>query len=113
MAADQLDGRNGRTGVWIRDMLHSPDTPPNQISCRLVRAKLQAALLKEIDQTRVQVSKRLVNVQKLPSGKIAITFEDGEEDEVDLLVAADGIRSVSNPAHLVSQRPCFIANIRC
>ena len=64
----------------------------------MVRGKFQAALLKEVDQSRVKVGKKLVSIAKLPNGKVFIEFEDGETDEVDLLVAADGIRSVSHPS---------------
>lgn len=60
----------------------------------MVRAKLQAALLKEVDQSRIKTSKKLVDITKLSTGRIAIRFEDGFSDEVDLLVGADGIRSV-------------------
>lgn len=62
----------------------------------MVRAKLQAALLKEVDQSRVKLNKKLTDIEKLPNGKITIRFHDGHKDEVDLLVAADGIRSVSH-----------------
>lgn len=71
---------------------------PKHVSCRLRRALLQAALLKEVDKSRVQVSKKLVKVEKLSSGKVEIKFDDGYTDEVDLLVGADGIRSVRNQA---------------
>ncbi|KAK1716186.1 uncharacterized protein BDZ83DRAFT_587412 [Colletotrichum acutatum] len=85
--------RNGRTGKLLEQHHHPKDTPPQQVSCRMVRAKLQAALLKEVDQSRIKTSKKLVDITKLPTGRIAIRFEDGFSDEVDLLVGADGIRS--------------------
>ncbi|OLN83310.1 Salicylate hydroxylase 2 [Colletotrichum chlorophyti] len=85
--------RNGRTGKLLELSSHPKNTPPQQLSCRLVRAKLQAALLKEVDQSRVKTSKKLTSISKLPSGTIEIRFEDGFTDEVDLLVGADGIRS--------------------
>ena len=77
---------------------HPADTPPHHISCRMVRAKLQAALLKHVDQTRVHVGRKLVAIEQLDGGKLRISFEDGLTDEVDLLVGADGIRSV-RPCH--------------
>ena len=87
--------RNGRTGELLAQSLHPSETPPHQLSCRMVRAKLQAALLKEVDQSRVKLSKKLVEIVKLPSGRLYIRFDDGFADEIDLLVGADGIRSVS------------------
>ncbi|TVY93395.1 Salicylate hydroxylase [Lachnellula willkommii] len=38
--------------------------------------------------------RRLVRVNQEPSGKLVIKFQNGFEDEVDLLVGADGVRSV-------------------
>lgn len=60
----------------------------------MVRSKLQGALLKEVDQGHVHVGKTLVKVEQLPRGRLRISFRDGFVDEVDLLVGADGIRSV-------------------
>ncbi|KAK2047172.1 FAD/NAD(P)-binding domain-containing protein [Colletotrichum somersetense] len=85
--------RNGRTGKLLEQSSHPKDTPPQQLSCRMVRAKLQAALLKDVDQSRVKTSKKLVDISVLPSGRVRIGFEDGLTDEVELLVGADGIRS--------------------
>ncbi|CAM1502181.1 Fc.00g041650.m01.CDS01 [Cosmosporella sp. VM-42] len=96
-AANGVSGqkRNGRTGDLLEQGIHPSDTPPHLISCRLVRAKLQAALLKEVNnkESRIQLSKRLVEILKLPDGKLRIRFEDGFTDAVDLLIGADGIRS--------------------
>lgn len=57
---------------------------------------LQKALLKGVDQSRLRLSSRLVEVTQLPSAAYYLRFEDGHTDEVDLLVGADGVRSVSN-----------------
>lgn len=88
--------RNGRTGQLLEQSHHPADTPPQQHSCRMVRAKLQAALLKEVDQSRIRVAMKLVEIEKVPNGRLRIGFEDGFSDQVDLLVGADGIRSVSS-----------------
>ncbi|KAF6809962.1 salicylate hydroxylase [Colletotrichum plurivorum] len=85
--------RNGRTGKLLEQSSHSADVPLQQRSCRMVRAKLQVALLQNVDQSRVKVSKRLTDITVLPSGKVQIKFADGFSDEVDLIVGADGIRS--------------------
>jgi len=69
--------------------------PKSQLHARTHRSKLQLALLKEVDQSRVRLSSRLIRVDQQDSGKLSIEFEDGFIDEVDLLVGADGVRSVS------------------
>lgn len=66
---------------------------------------MQNALLKEVDQTHIRLSSKLIDVQRnLLSGRIVLTFANGVQDEVDLLVGADGIRSVGkNDPFLASQ----------
>ncbi|KAH6888162.1 hypothetical protein B0T10DRAFT_538865 [Thelonectria olida] len=85
--------RNGRNGALIEQSYHPQNVNPKHISCRLRRALLQGALLKEVDQSRIQLNKKLITLEKLPSGKVEIRFEDGSTDQVDLIVGADGIRS--------------------
>ncbi|RDL35181.1 Uncharacterized protein BP5553_07112 [Venustampulla echinocandica] len=92
--------RNGRTGELL--VSHgqeafpevSSGVPKTQLHARTHRAKLQQALIDEVDQSRVRLSSRLVSVVKKPSGKLLIEFQDGFKDEVDLVVGADGVRSV-------------------
>ncbi|KAK7425339.1 hypothetical protein QQZ08_008236 [Neonectria magnoliae] len=84
-----LEWNGAAKNIKPQDFFRSPEGLGGQQR----RALLQAALLKEVDESRIRLSQKLVKVQKLPSGKVEIEFEDGHRDEVDLLVAADGIRS--------------------
>ncbi|TVY51379.1 Salicylate hydroxylase [Lachnellula cervina] len=94
-AADghSVQHRNGRTGELL--VSHpQKDIPKAHLHARTHRAKLQLALLKEVEQSHVRLSSRLVSVNQKASGKLVIKFQSGFEDEVDLLVGADGVRSV-------------------
>ncbi|KAI5866125.1 hypothetical protein GGS23DRAFT_370613 [Durotheca rogersii] len=88
--------RNGRTGQLIGQQRPRADTPLHRHPCRVYRAKLQQALLKEVDHSRIRVGRKLVRVSRLgdENEKLQLFFEDGFTDEVDILVGADGIRSV-------------------
>lgn len=103
-----VEHRNAVTGVLIARRFHSDDTPPHQVSGRMVRAKLQKALLSAVDGSKVRTGKKLVSVveEASTSGSIQLTFADGESSSFDLVIGADGIRSVVrsflSPSHKLS-----------
>ncbi|KFA80163.1 hypothetical protein S40288_08424 [Stachybotrys chartarum IBT 40288] len=84
---------NGRTGELLVVKYNPDDLASKHHSCRLIRAKLQSALLEHVDQTRIHLSKRLVHLEHLKNSQVKLIFADGTEDTVELVVAADGIRS--------------------
>ncbi|KAK4219872.1 hypothetical protein QBC37DRAFT_72796 [Rhypophila decipiens] len=85
---------NGRTGQLLLQKPCPKDTPYHRQSGRCARSKLQTALLRQVDRRYICVGKKLVGLEQLPDSRVRLVFADGDEDEVDLVVAADGIRSV-------------------
>ncbi|KAI2825435.1 hypothetical protein CBS147343_8980 [Aspergillus niger] len=85
--------RNGRTGELLLSKAQE-GTPPRYLHARTLRSVLQQALLKGVDKSKLRLSSRLAEVVQLASGAFFLRFEDGHTDEVDLLVGADGVRSV-------------------
>ncbi|KAH8699121.1 salicylate hydroxylase [Talaromyces proteolyticus] len=97
--------RNGRTGELLSS--HGQvDTPLNQLHARTLRSTLQQALLKEVNPSKISVAHRLLKVIRSPSGRLSLRFENGHTDDVDLIVGADGVRSVVRnfifPEHKIS-----------
>ncbi|KAH8892194.1 FAD/NAD(P)-binding domain-containing protein [Thozetella sp. PMI_491] len=86
--------RNGETAQLLAQQFMRKETPSHQIPCRAHRAVLQHALLKKVDQSRIQIGRKLLKIVRQPNKKLGLRFDGGLVDEVDLLVGADGIRSV-------------------
>ncbi|KAF4987609.1 hypothetical protein FDECE_15363 [Fusarium decemcellulare] len=91
---DGHDNQDGRTGVVVKQTHPPAHVASHQAPCRVHRGKLQKALLREADESRIQTGMKLNDIERLPGGKLRLTFGNGFIDEVDLLVGADGIRSV-------------------
>lgn len=97
---------NGRTGELLQSS-GQHDTPPRHKHARALRTVLQQALLKAVDKTNLRLSSRLVEIRELPNKTLSLRFEDEHTDEVDLLIGADGVRSVSFITVIFS----FVANL--
>jgi len=86
--------RDGITGALLGQRLVKQDDPDGPPYFRVERYKLQSALKKEVPEGLIQLNKRLVEIYEKDSG-LSLKFEDGTAlEDVDLLVGADGIRSV-------------------
>lgn len=62
---------------------------------RMHRATLQKALLKQLPAEILHLGKRVLTVDASSEDKVVVKFEDGTEVEADLVIGADGIKSVS------------------
>lgn len=63
---------------------------------RVRRTILQDALKSRVPAHIIQLRKRLVDLSQQPGGGVALLFEDGTSAYADVVIGADGIRSVSN-----------------
>ncbi|WWD22597.1 hypothetical protein CI109_107090 [Kwoniella shandongensis] len=93
--SSKIDGehRNGLTGELLSRRFQSadPNAPPRS---RIERYKLQRALLSQIPEDLIQLSKKVTRIQDTTQG-VTVTFTDGSTaGPFDLVIGADGIRSV-------------------
>ncbi|KAF1811627.1 putative monooxygenase [Eremomyces bilateralis CBS 781.70] len=87
-----VDHRDGLTGTLVGATASS--FPPWYHPRRVRRMQLQSALLDRIPPGVIQLSKRLTALENRESGRVRLIFEDGATATADLVVGADGIRSV-------------------
>lgn len=89
--------RNGRSGEELSQRWGIKGTSKSgRTSIRTQRTKLQSSLLAHVNTGVVQLSKKLIHVEDKGAEGIELQFKDGTLAVADLVVGADGIRSVWN-----------------
>lgn len=78
---------------------------------RTQRTALQSALLSHVKPGTIQLSKKLAHVLDKGEKGVELQFEDGTVATADLVVGADGIRSVCVPLPSLIL-PISIANLK-
>jgi salicylate hydroxylase len=72
-----------------------PHDPEDAYEARRIRRLvLQEALADKVPENLIEFNKKLVALEDLGKDGVRVSFEDGTERIVDLVVGADGIRSV-------------------
>lgn len=85
--------RNAYTGEIVDPGV--PHDPSDAYGARRVkRLVLQEALAEKAPGGLIEFNKKLVGLEDLGKQGVRVSFEDGTERVVDLVVGADGIRSV-------------------
>lgn len=91
-----VGSRNGYTGeVFLPAPQRDPTVPePERPRTRVRRTRLQSALLARVPPGVIRYNKKLLSLQDLEGKGVHLAFLDGTEAVVDLVVGADGFRSV-------------------
>jgi salicylate hydroxylase len=98
----RLFNRNGYTGEIFPQLESVVATKRGPT--RVPRTRLQAALGAQVPKGIIQFNKKLVSMHNLEYGCVRLVFQDGTETTADLVIGADGIRSVGSPCLL---KICF------
>ena len=85
---------NGLNGDVVKESQQAPNLALKYYSQRVRRTRLQSALKDKVPDGVINLNKRLVLLENLEDGKARLSFQDGFQSTVDLVVGGDGIRSV-------------------
>lgn len=85
---------------WKTDQVISVDTHTNvpdpcHHTTRFHRGHLHSALLKHVNSQSIHLNKKATRAEASEDG-ISLHFDDGSSAHGDILIGADGIRSVSD-----------------
>ncbi|KAL5315124.1 hypothetical protein ACEPPN_017775 [Leptodophora sp. 'Broadleaf-Isolate-01'] len=87
--------KHWKTGDTLSaDKYHNVPEKRHQMA-RMHRASLQKALLKKLPSDVLHLGKRVVDVDVSDERRVIVTFEDSTSVAADLVIGADGIKSVS------------------
>lgn len=83
---------------WKTDQVISVDTHtnvpnPRHHTTRFHRGHLHAALLEHVPRESIHLGKKIIHAEADKNG-VTLHFEDGSSVQGDVLIGADGIRSV-------------------
>ncbi|KAJ5088915.1 hypothetical protein N7456_012531 [Penicillium angulare] len=87
--------RNGHTGNILR-VQEQPENAAGDVrgSIRARRTRLQSALLAKVPPGTIVYNKKLVSLEDIPDVGVRLNFKDETNVIADLVVGADGIRSI-------------------
>ncbi|KAH7066594.1 putative FAD-binding monooxygenase, partial [Paraphoma chrysanthemicola] len=84
---------NGRSGEELLRR-ERPQDQPGRPAIRTQRTKLQSSLLAHVPPGIIQLSKKLSRLEDKSNHGVTLYFQDGTTAQADLVVGADGIRSI-------------------
>lgn len=86
--------KHWKTNEVLGQDYHGDVTEPSHHTARYLRAHLQEALLENVPRDIIHLGKTFENV-KIHDNGVEVGFKDGTAIKADILIGADGLRSVS------------------
>lgn len=87
--------RNGYNGkILLRQPYPESANSDTRGAIRARRTRLQSGLLAKVPEGVILYGKKLISAEDTGKAGVRLKFEDGSSTTADLLVGADGIRSV-------------------
>lgn len=101
--------RHWETNELIGEDFYENVSEPLHYTARFHRGHLQQALLRHVPRDIIHLKKKFASATVDPEQGVTISFQDGSTATADILIGADGIRSVS---HFLTSRhgPSTIEN---
>jgi salicylate hydroxylase len=90
----ETHSRNARSGEEVHRRERPENDTEKRPTVRTQRTALQSALMTHVKPGVIQLSKRLAKIADKGEEGIELSFDDGTSATADLVVGADGIRSV-------------------
>lgn len=87
--------KHWKTNEVLGEDYHDNVTEKEHFTARYLRAHLQEALLENVPKERIHLKKRFDRVEAVGEGA-RVTFQDGSVVTADIVLGADGLRSVSD-----------------
>lgn len=94
--------RHWKTNEIIGEDFYEDVSEPLHYTARFHRGHLQQALLKHVPRDIIHLRKKIVSASVDPRHHVRMEFQDGSTATADLLIGADGIRSVCMPVILLN-----------
>lgn len=105
--------RHWKTNEIIGEDFYEDVSEELHYTARFHRGHLQKALLRHVPGESIHLRKKLVRATVDEREGVRMEFGDGSSANADVLVGADGIRSVSPPSQISDRTPymCPLKNI--
>ncbi|KAL5490522.1 hypothetical protein ACEPAI_5355 [Sanghuangporus weigelae] len=81
-------------GTGDQEVIYDYPVGPEDDGLGIHRVTFIEALIHLVDPSKIHCKKRCIGIRALPSGRVQVIFSDGTSAEADVVVGADGVRSI-------------------
>ncbi|KAL5529016.1 hypothetical protein ACEPAG_4990 [Sanghuangporus baumii] len=81
-------------GTGDQEIIYDYPVGPEDDGLGIHRVTFIEALIHLVEPSKIHCKKRCIDIRTLPSGRMQVIFSDGTSEEADVVVGADGVRSI-------------------